>query len=374
MELATTIFNLTMIAGIFLGIFFIIFTQFSNRRKDKAVIYLNLIVLFITLNNLQIYLIDNSILEVNFFVRKLLIPWYVMILPSFYAFVIYYLKIEKQINHYIGFAITFFGLELLIRVLFALFFYGFNYNYAVAKYSQVEEIINVIYAFYFFVKAYLVFYKHSKLYAFVLKFDTIQWLKNFMFLGSLVLLLWVSAVILNLDKVLNPTIFIYYPMRFSCSVVLYWIGYQGFFNYEMLTERIELRRLVAKTDSEITPQNKEIKETGSIDKFLGIKEYIESNKRYLDPNFSLEMLSSELKISTSSLSQTINKDNSTNFSDYINNLRVEKAKKYLTKSEYKKYTILSIGLECGFNSKSTFYAAFKKFTNTTPSDYRLNNQ
>lgn len=374
MALATTLFNLTMIAGIFLGIIFVIFTQFSNRRKDKAVIYLNLIVLLITLNNLQIFLVDNSILEVNFLVRKLLIPWYVMILPSFYAFVIYYLKIEKQINNYIGFAISFFVLELLIRVAFAYFFYGDKYNYAAAKYSQLEEIINVIFAFYFFFKAYLVFFKHSKLYTFVLKFDTIQWLKNFMFLGSLVLLLWVSAIILNLDKVLNPTIFIYYPMRFSCSVVLYWIGYQGFFNYEMLTERIELRKLVANTDAEIATQKKGQKENKTTDKLLSIKEYIETNKRYLNPNFSLEMLSHELKMSTSSLSQIINKDNTTNFSDYINHLRVEKAKKYLTKVAYKNYTILSIGLECGFNSKSTFYNAFKKFTNTTPSDFRLKNQ
>ena len=60
MALATTIFNLTMIAGIFLGIIFIIFTQFSNRRKDKAVIYLNLIVLFITLNNSVIIKLNPS--------------------------------------------------------------------------------------------------------------------------------------------------------------------------------------------------------------------------------------------------------------------------------------------------------------------------
>ena len=63
MALATTIFNLTMIAGIFLGIIFIIFTQFSNRRKDKAVIYLNLIVLFITLNNIWLDNWDSSFIN-----------------------------------------------------------------------------------------------------------------------------------------------------------------------------------------------------------------------------------------------------------------------------------------------------------------------
>ncbi|WP_407920992.1 helix-turn-helix domain-containing protein [Flavobacterium cellulosilyticum] len=59
-----------------------------------------------------------------------------------------------------------------------------------------------------------------------------------------------------------------------------------------------------------------------------------------------------------------------NFLDYINLLRVEKVKKYLIKSDYSSYTIVAIGLECGFNSKSTFYTAFKKFTNVTPSEFK----
>ena len=38
--------------------------------------------------------------------------------------------------------------------------------------------------------------------------------------------------------------------------------------------------------------------------------------------------------------------------------------------EYVDYTIVSIGLESGFNSKSTFYSAFKKFTNLSPTQFK----
>ena len=78
-------------------------------------------------------------------------------------------------------------------------------------------------------------------------------------------------------------------------------------------------------------------------------------------------------MSVSSLSKTINDESGFSFSDYINSLRVEKAKQLLASEDFKEYTILSIGLECGFNSKSTFYLAFKKFTNTTPTDFRKQN-
>ena len=59
-----------------------------------------------------------------------------------------------------------------------------------------------------------------------------------------------------------------------------------------------------------------------------------------------------------------------NFSDYINSYRVEEAKKLLADTTFDNYTIVAVGLECGFNSKSTFYNAFKKFTGVTPTVYK----
>lgn len=58
------------------------------------------------------------------------------------------------------------------------------------------------------------------------------------------------------------------------------------------------------------------------------------------------------------------------FLDYINQLRVEEAKQYLQNPEFENYTLVAIGLEASFNSKTTFNNCFKKFTGKTPSEYK----
>lgn len=362
------IFDFLMISGVLLGIIFIVATQFSKNGRDKSIVYLNLVVLFIMLNNLQALSLETIFSNANFFIQRLQIPWYVLIFPSFYTFLIYYLKIEKKISSFVYVSISLFVIEIAIRIALVPNFFNEKENFFIAKYAQVEEIINASYSVFLFIKAVVILFNYSELYEQVLAFDNVKWLKNFMFFGSMVILMWICAILLNLDKVLNPQVFIYYPLRLSSTALLYWISYQGFYNYSLMLERIELRKEIAAepTNIIVSSNTKESDE----EKFLMIKNYIKKNKRFLDPSFSLERLSSEMGISTSKLSHLINQESGYNFSDYINFLRVEKAKKFLIKSDYSSYTIVAIGLECGFNSKSTFYTAFKKFTNVTPSEFK----
>jgi len=49
---------------------------------------------------------------------------------------------------------------------------------------------------------------------------------------------------------------------------------------------------------------------------------------------------------------------------------VQEAKRLLLDSKNKNFTILSVGFEAGFNSKTTFNTVFKKFTGLTPTEYR----
>lgn len=363
------VFNYFLITSVLVGFIFIISTLTSNKGRDKSIIYLNLVVTFLVLNYLQIVLLDNVFTEANYFVTMLRIPFYALILPAYYTFVTFYLGLETKITSYVFFSLSLFLIEIAVRVILFQEYYYENESYVVAKYRQVEEIVNIIFSLYLFVKAFVLLFKRQKLYQYILTFDNLKWLKKFMFISTIIMISWITAVVFNFNKVINPEVYIFYPLRFSCSILVFWLGFYGLSNYSILTERIKLREEIINDNSK---KRKEIKNTFTFksDKFQLIENYIQDNLCYLDPNYSLDKLSIDLKMSTSLLSQTINSESKTNFSDYINSLRVKKAKELLTLAEFKNYTIIAIGLECGFNSKSTFYLSFKKFTNTTPTEYR----
>ena len=364
-----------MIAGIILGISFVINTLCSKRGKHKSVIYLSLVIVFLTLNNIQIVLVDSGFLEVNFFVRKLLIPWYLLIFPSFYTFLTYYLKIEKKLYSFVPLTIGLFVTEIVIRLVLLPFYYNENSVFIIAKYSQIEEMINAGFSVFLYAKAFILLFQYANLYQYVLTYDNLKWLKVFLALGSLVLLLWLTAIITNISEVMNPEIYIYYPMRLTCSIFLYWIGYQGFFNYNVLTQRVQIREDIASEKNEDKLEKKAISKLpdNKENEILIIKNHIENNNRYLDTDFSLEILASEIKMSPTKVSGIINNQTDFNFSDYINFLRINKAKTLLLAPKYSEYNIEAIGFESGFNSKSAFYTAFKKFTNTTPLEFKKQN-
>jgi AraC-like DNA-binding protein len=53
----------------------------------------------------------------------------------------------------------------------------------------------------------------------------------------------------------------------------------------------------------------------------------------------------------------------------VNTYRVEYVIDLMKNDEMRNYTLLSIGFEAGFNSKSSFFRIFKKLTGKTPSEY-----
>ena len=100
--------------------------------------------------------------------------------------------------------------------------------------------------------------------------------------------------------------------------------------------------------------------------------YMNDNKSYLDSELMIGDLAKELDIPTKVLSQIINECYSCNFFDFVNKFRVETAKSIFENSTDPKMTILEVMYESGFNSKSSFNTAFKKFTDMTPSQFKNN--
>ena len=91
-------------------------------------------------------------------------------------------------------------------------------------------------------------------------------------------------------------------------------------------------------------------------------------KVYTNPDLKLSDLSKEIQISSHQLSQLLNDEVGKNFTTYINEFRIEEACRILS-SDYL-FTLESIGYEVGFNSKSTFFSAFKKFKGVTPAVFQ----
>ncbi len=99
-----------------------------------------------------------------------------------------------------------------------------------------------------------------------------------------------------------------------------------------------------------------------------LNQYILDGEKFKNPNLKLAELASALNVLPHTVSQVLNDNLGKSFTLYINEFRVEEAKKRIALDE--QYTLESIGYDCGFNSKSTFYGTFKKMTGHTPSSYK----
>ena len=90
-------------------------------------------------------------------------------------------------------------------------------------------------------------------------------------------------------------------------------------------------------------------------------------KFYLNENFSSQDVLVHFEITRNKLDELLTHIKGVSFADWLNSLRIEYAKNLLINNN--KYTIDAISSISGFSSRSAFYAAFKKVTNITPTEF-----
>ncbi|HCA07215.1 helix-turn-helix domain-containing protein [Chryseobacterium sp.] len=113
------------------------------------------------------------------------------------------------------------------------------------------------------------------------------------------------------------------------------------------------------SDNEVKEQPEQLK---------SLLQFMETEKPYLDDKLTLQKLAEQIHLPEKQLSLLINQHTGKHFFDFINEFRINDAKTLL--KEQSQLTVLEVLYEVGFNSKSSFYTAFKKETNLTPTDYR----
>ncbi len=370
METPKLIFTVLFSCGVLFGISFIWYTRFYKNRKDKTTNYLTWFLVSFTLNNIQILCVDNFVNPENCYLKNLHpFLFFVFVVPYFHSFIAHYLKIENKVTRYVGTAKVLFAIGMVARIALSPLFKIGNCT-LIGQYVQSEEIVIAFLSLLVFVQVIRIIFFKKDLFKDLLTYDKLKWINQFLFLGGIVLAFWIFAIVFNFKNYVNAQFYIYYPLRMSSSVLLYWVAYTGSFKKVLTTER-KILRIDIKNLPKTPPIETEIQNEIS-EKFKAICIYFEETNCYLNPDYTLEQLATALEINKNTISAEISKNKVGNFNDLINSYRITKAKLLLKNTDYNEYTIDAIGFECGFNSKSTFYGAFKKVTNTTPAAFKKN--
>lgn len=100
-----------------------------------------------------------------------------------------------------------------------------------------------------------------------------------------------------------------------------------------------------------------------------IQALLEEQHLYRDPELRLAELAAAVGASTNHISQVINTHFGTSFQKLLSRYRVTEAQRLLSQDGSGPGSVLAAGLQAGFATKSTFYAAFKEHTRMTPQSW-----
>jgi len=161
------------------------------------------------------------------------------------------------------------------------------------------------------------------------------------------ILVWTGALKVEYD----------YMISVMSTFFIYFIGYHGFQRQEVF-KQYENGRYV----------NSGLTSTASMAVLVSLRSYMTQEKPFLESSLRLQDLAARLHLSQHYISQAINDQDGKNFADFINEYRIEEAKKLLSESDQKK--IIHVAYDTGFNNKASFNNAFKRFTGMSPSEFR----
>jgi AraC-like DNA-binding protein len=97
---------------------------------------------------------------------------------------------------------------------------------------------------------------------------------------------------------------------------------------------------------------------------------MDTERPWRDSELTLADLAGRLSTTPHKLSEVLNAQIGVSFYDFVNSYRVREVQRRIAASDTHAVTMLSLAMDAGFASKSTFNLVFKKFTGQTPSDFR----
>ena len=133
---------------------------------------------------------------------------------------------------------------------------------------------------------------------------------------------------------------------------------------------IQQNRVLAKTEIQHNKMRLEPARSTDTELITELEKWVFDKELYKQPHLTIERLAKKLNTNRTYLSEAINSHYQTNYSTWINQIRIEAARKMLAAAEYNHYSIEGIAQLVGYTSISSFNSSFKRVTGLTPSQFR----
>ncbi len=100
-----------------------------------------------------------------------------------------------------------------------------------------------------------------------------------------------------------------------------------------------------------------------------LNDLMNEKKPFLQNGYHIKELAAELQIPVHQLSAFLNQVLGMHFSDHINKYRIDHCLELIDANLSGRPNLQQLSKRCGFNNRSSFTTAFKKFTGQKPFDY-----
>lgn len=371
----TTLLNIAVFEGMILGLV-ILRSSLFNSNSNKYLAYLLFALSFVLLN--YVFEIEGAFTTYPFLRFIDDIEW-VFLLPVFmFLFIINRIDdtVKKRQKHYLYYIP--FVYSSIVSITYDLSNVAELYKIPDSSIFllNILRLIQLVFAVilipflplysYFMIKHL----KDSQEKKWVITLLTIIYLLLFVWLTT-----YMTGVFFGLD--ISSTMSV---LALCATFVMHWTAYIGIYKYKLAKNKVAIYNFlnnepaISLTNLEIVQSNipQEYKETITADNlyFQKLELLCKDQHIYTDSTLNREKVAEKLGISAGYVSQIVNTITGDNFAHYINNYRVEAVKEMISNPEYENYNLLTMGLEAGFTSKTTFYNSFKKVTGQTPNEYK----
>lgn len=336
----------------------------------------------VALENLQVWLMHTDLNKRYPKIELFFWPFETIAIPLFFLFVLNYIGKEQsyKVYRFIMFIpLVFFFLAYAWIKIDLIFFEGTLLAFARKEVNlfRFEEYLAFLFAIFNGFYSYKViqdFERENSKFSYEKVVAQTVWLKRILYAAFFLCFLWAFTFAFVVFGKFDFGTIPYIPSYLGFSVLVIWLGYIGYYQSRVLYERNSLHSFMMNN----TSSSKKNNGNGPISEgegksyihFQNLLDWLANEKAYLNQQLDLRMVSEHLGISPNYVSKILNTHNEKNFSEFINSYRIKEAQKMLLSNDFESYTILSIALEAGFNSRTAFYTSFKKQTGVSPSDYK----